>query len=440
MRSTQSDLLRGRFDGALMSSISEVTVPDIGDFKDIPVIEILVKPGDSVAKDAPLVTLESDKATLDIPSPMNGTIKEIKIAVGDRVSLGSMLLTLEEASDQAGPTESPSRPSVVASLPSPSAATPHPATAELTLPVAPERSPYASPSTRRFARELGVDLSAVLGTGRRGRIVKDDLQEFVKTSDLATAGVAHADSLNESTLAPWPQIDFSKFGKIERVPLSRIQRIAGMKLARSATDIPHVTNFEDADITDLEAFRQTLNAEIRSPSVKFTLVTFVIKATAVALAKYPEFNASLEGAELVVKHYFHIGFAVDTPYGLVVPVIRDVDRKGLEEIAGEVASLANQARAGKLTPADLQGGSFTISSLGGIGSTGFTPIINAPEVAILGVARAQMRPVWSEKNFHPRLILPLSLSWDHRVVDGAAAARLLAHLSGLLADFRRVTL
>ena len=346
MRSTQSDLLRGRFDGALMSSISEVTVPDIGDFKDIPVIEILVKPGDSVAKDAPLVTLESDKATLDIPSPMNGTIKEIKIAVGDRVSLGSMLLTLEEASDQAGPTESPSRPSVVASLPSPSAATPHPATAELTLPVAPERSPYASPSTRRFARELGVDLSAVLGTGRRGRIVKDDLQEFVKTSDLATAGVAHADSLNESTLAPWPQIDFSKFGKIERVPLSRIQRIAGMKLARSATDIPHVTNFEDADITDLEAFRQTLNAEIRSPSVKFTLVTFVIKATAVALAKYPEFNASLEGAELVVKHYFHIGFAVDTPYGLVVPVIRDVDRKGLEEIAGEVASLANQARAG----------------------------------------------------------------------------------------------
>jgi pyruvate dehydrogenase E2 component (dihydrolipoamide acetyltransferase) len=440
MRSTQNELPRGRFDGPLMSSIREVTVPDIGDFKDIPIIEILVKPGDWVAKDAPLVTLESEKATLDIPSPTNGTIKEIKIAVGERVSLGSRLLTLEEVSDQVEPTESPSRPSIVASLPSPSAATLHPATEELTHRVVLERSPYASPSTRRFARELGVDLSAVRGTGRRGRIVKEDLQEFVKTSILASAAIANKDGQDDPKSPPWPQIDFSKFGKIERVPLSRIRRIAGMKLARSAAVIPHVTNFEDADITDLEAFRQALNAEMRSSSVKFTLVTFAIKATAVTLAKYPEFNSSLEGSELVVKHYFHIGFAVDTPNGLVVPVIRDVDRKGLEEIASEVASLANQARAGKLTPADLQGGSFTISSLGGIGSTGFTPIINAPEVAILGVARAQMRPVWSEKNFHPRLILPLSLSWDHRVVDGAAAARFLAHVSGLLADFRRVTL
>jgi pyruvate dehydrogenase E2 component (dihydrolipoamide acetyltransferase) len=423
-----------------MSSAREVTVPDIGDFKEIPVIEILVKTGDWVARDAPLVTLESEKATFDVPSPASGTIKEIRIAVGDHVSLGTTILTLDEVSDRLAPAESPGRPAIVVPLPSPSPPKRPPETEEPMLPAAAGRSPYASPSLRRAAREQNVDLHAIRGTGRRGRIVREDLQQYVETSFQASAAIGDEDGLRGAQAPPSPQIDFSRFGKIERVPLSKARRIAGMKLARNAASIPHVTNFAEADITDLDAFRQALNAEMRGSGAKFTTLTFVIKAAAVTLAEYPEFNSSLEDGELVLKHYFHVGFAVDTENGLLVPVIRNVDTKGVGEIAAEVAALANKAREGRLAPSDSQGGSFTISSLGAIAGTGFTPIINAPEVAILGIARAQMRPVWSDKSFQPRLILPLSFSWDHRVVDGAAAAHFLAHLSGLLADFRRVTL
>jgi pyruvate dehydrogenase E2 component (dihydrolipoamide acetyltransferase) len=291
---------------------------------------------------------------------------------------------------------------------------------------------------RRFGRELGVDLFAVKGSGPRGRILKEDLQGFVKTAMAAAASNPITDRGGGLKLAAWPQIDFSKFGNIDRAPLTKIRRIAGENLSRNWAVIPHVTNFEDADITDLDAFRQQMNAEAEIPATKVTMLAFLLKATAATLRKYPEFNSSLDGDELILKRYFHIGFAADTPNGLVVPVIRDVDTKGISRIASETATLAEQAREGKLKVADMQGGCFTISSLGGIGGTGFTPIINAPEVAILGVTRAQMRPLWIGKEFQPRLVLPLSLSWDHRVIDGAAAARFLKHLSWLLADFRRV--
>ena len=447
-----------------MNAISNVTVPDIGDFNDIPVIEILVKAGDQVAKDTPLVVLESDKATLDVPAPVSGTIKELRIAVGDRVSAGSLLLTLVEspgalsaaAAVVARPTPTiapaPVRP-VVASIDSGKGAAGLATTATAATPAAlpranstptlrpvPQRDAHASPSIRRIAREFGIALSAVTGTGPRGRIVRDDLHRFVKGTLATTSAPASSDSVGGLKLAPWPQIDFAKFGATTRAPLSKMRKISAANLARNAVIIPHVTNFEDADITELEAFRRTLNAERPAAGDKITILPFLIKAVAATFAKYPEFNSSLDGDELVLKQYCHIGFAADTANGLMVPVIRDVDTKGIAHVASEATALAARARAGKLLPADMQGGCFTVSSLGGIGGTGFTPIINAPEVAILGVTRAQMRPVWSGTEFRPRIVLPLALAWDHRVVDGAAAARFLVHLAGLLADFRRVSL
>jgi pyruvate dehydrogenase E2 component (dihydrolipoamide acetyltransferase) len=447
-----------------MSALTTIAVPDIGDFKDIPVIEILVKKGDRVSKDSPLVVLESDKATLDVPSPQNGTIRELKIAIGDRVSVGSVILTLEDVANESPalaqaastvilpvvPAATPASTPLAAAAVSTSSEgllSPRPALriVQEVAPLAASRGlPHASPSIRRIAREFGIELSAVQGTGPRGRIMRQDVQSFVKAT-LATpsadsaAGGAGATGLGFE-LAPWPRVDFSKFGPIERVPQSKIRRIVASNLARNAVIIPHVTNFEDADITDLEAFRRKLNADIRPTDLKVTILSFLIKAVGTTLAKFREFNSSLDGDELVLKGYIHIGFAADTPAGLVVPVIRDVDTKGVNQIAAEAAALGAQARDGKLKSADMQGGCFTVSSLGGVGGTGFTPIINAPEVAILGVTRAQMQPVWNGKEFQPRLILPLMLSWDHRVVDGVAAARFLVHLSALLEDFRRVTL
>ena len=427
-------------------SLIKVAVPDIGDFKNIPVIEVLVKGGDRVAKNAPLVVLESDKATLDVPSPESGTVSELKVAVGDKVSMGSMLLMLDvQAPGEPPPAQTPAATSTQKIEPTPTpGATPvsiseQPNEGVRNVPSDFRRSPHASPSVRRMSRELGVDLTAVQGTGPRGRIVKEDLHRFVKAA-LSAPAAGGGDSVGGIKIAPWPEVDFSKFGKIERAPLSKIRKISAGNLTRNSIVIPHVTNFEDADITDLEAFRRNLNIEAKSANAKITILAFLIKAAAATLARFPTFNASLDGEELVLKHYFHIGFAADTPNGLVVPVIRDVDRKGLTAIAAEVTALASDAREGKLKAADMQGGCFTISSLGGIGGTGFTPIINAPEVAILGVTRAKMQPVWNGKEFVPRLILRLALSWDHRVVDGVAAARFLVHLSELLGDFRRVLL
>jgi pyruvate dehydrogenase E2 component (dihydrolipoamide acetyltransferase) len=440
-----------------MSAIRQVTVPDIGDFKDIPIIDVLVKVGDRVAKDTPLVVLESDKATLEVPSPEAGTIRELQVAIGARVSEGSLLLELDGVSQDTEPLQAAgaarasilelsarsAAPSVLATASvQPSTVSDRPPLHAVNgLPFVPIlRMPHASPSIRRMARELGVDLAAVTGTGPRGRIVREDLQRFVRNVMAAPTTHAGGDSLGGITLAPWPQVDFSKIGHIDRAPLPKIRKLSGASLARNAVVIPHVTNFEDADITDLEALRRTLNAQASPADPKVTLLSFLIKATAATLAKYRQFNSSLDGDELVLKSYFHIGFAADTSNGLVVPVIRDVDTKSITQIAVEAADLAARARDGKLKPTDMQGGCFTISSLGGVGSTGFTPIINAPEVAILGVTRAQMRPVWNGKEFQPRLILPLILSWDHRVVDGVAAARFLVHLSGLLNDLRKILL
>jgi len=437
-----------------MNTLIDIAVPDIGDFKNIPVIEILVKAGDQVAKDTTLVILESDKATLDVPSPQSGTIGELKITVGDKVSVGSLLLTLDVGSTS---SISPATSKTSAASSPKMAPTAEPSAKVVSIRAEPierttraagafQRSPHASPSVRRMSREFGIDLGTVLGTGPRGRIVKEDLRGFVKAAlsvpapAPAWAPVGGGDSETVIKIAPWPQVDFSKFGKIERAQLSKIRKLSGTNLARNSIVIPHVTNFEDADITDLDVFRTTLNLETGASYGKITILPFLVKAAAATLAKYATFNSSLDGEELILKQYFHIGFAADTPNGLVVPVIRDVDRKGIREIAAEAAALASQAREGKLKSADMQGGCFTISSLGGVGGTGFTPIINAPEVAILGVTRAKMQPFWNGKAFVPRLILPMSLSWDHRVVDGVAAARFLVHLSELLADLRRLVL
>jgi pyruvate dehydrogenase E2 component (dihydrolipoamide acetyltransferase) len=423
-----------------------VTVPDIGDFNNIPVIEILVKPGDRVAKDAPLIILESDKATLDVPSPEGGTVRELQITLGDKVSAGSMVLTLDLESavppSTAIPAAAAEDPVGSREAPAPLVALLKPLLVVDNEPAAAsrfQRSPHASPSMRRIAREFGVDLRDIKGTGPRGRIVKNDLQHFVKSA-LRQSPTNGSEIFGQLRLVSAPPVDFAAFGAIERAPLSKIRKIAGANLSRNSVLIPHVTNFEDADITDLDIFRKAMNAERDTSESRFTILPFLIKACACTLAKFPTFNSSLDGEELVIKRYFHIGFAADTPNGLVVPVIRDVDKKGISEIAGDAIGLASRAREGKLKPADIQGGCFTISSLGGIGGTGFTPIINAPEVAILGATRAQMRPVWDGKAFVARFTLPLSLSWDHRVVDGVAAARFLVHLSGLLADFRRITI
>lgn len=431
-----------------MSIITEVTVPDIGDFKNIPVIEILVKPGDIVRADDPLVTLESDKATLEVPSPAAGRVVELVVALGATVSQGSPLLRLE-AEAKAEELAATALPAPVVAVIPPSGtpddlSPPTPAILAVaphadTFQPAPAPVAHASPSVRAFARELGLDVARVAGTGPKGRILRDDVLAHIKTMVQTAESRGGGKGLGID-LVPWPQVDFAKFGQIERAPLSRVRKISGPALARNWVMIPHVTNFDEADVTDIEEFRQSINREKAEGEAKVSMLAFLIKASAETLKAFPEFNASLDGEELVLKRYYHLGFAADTPNGLVVPVIRDADRKGLRQIADELSSLAGQARQGKLKPADMQGGSFTISSLGGIGGTGFTPIINAPEVAILGAAKAQLKPFWDGSQFRPRLILPLSLSWDHRVVDGAAAGRFLDHLRRLLGDLRRMLL
>ncbi|ALJ70793.1 dihydrolipoyllysine-residue acetyltransferase [Burkholderia pseudomallei] len=429
----------------------DVKVPDIGDYKDVPVIEIAVKIGDTVEKEQSLVTLESDKATMDVPSPAAGVVKDIKVKVGDAVSEGSLIVVLEasggaaaSAPQAAAPAPAPAAPAPAPAPQAAPAAAPAPAQAPAPAASGEYRASHASPSVRKFARELGVDVSRVTGTGPKSRITKDDVTAFVKgvmTGQRAAPGAAAAPAGGgELNLLPWPKVDFSKFGPFEAKPLSRIKKISGANLHRNWVMIPHVTNNDEADITELEALRVQLNKEHEKAGVKFTMLAFVIKAVVAALKKFPTFNASLDGDNLVFKQYYHVGFAADTPNGLVVPVIRDADKKGLVDIAKEMAELSKAAREGKLKPDQMQGGCFSISSLGGIGGTHFTPIINAPEVAILGLSRGQMKPVWDGKQFVPRLTLPLSLSYDHRVIDGAEAARFNAYLGALLADFRRIIL
>ncbi|HEY7724334.1 MAG TPA: dihydrolipoyllysine-residue acetyltransferase [Anaeromyxobacteraceae bacterium] len=429
-------------------SAFEVRVPGIGDFKDVGVIDVLVKPGDRVKADDSLITLESDKATMDVPSPAGGTVVEVMVKVGDRVREGTVILKLEEAAAASAPL-----PLTPALSPAPAGERETALRTPTEVPTAARRaSPlpragggegqgearaHASPSVRKAARELGVDLARVPGSGPRGRILQQDVVGFVKQ---AMSGAAPAGGIAGLDLLPWPRVDFARFGPVEGRPLSRIRKISAANLARNWVMIPHVTQHEEADVTDLEAFRQELNAERKEGEARVTLLAFLVKACVAALRRFPELNASLDGESLVLKRHYHIGFAADTPHGLVVPVLRDADRKGIGEIAAELAALAARAREGKLAPADLQGGTFTISSLGGIGGTAFTPIVNAPEVAILGVSRASTKPVWDGKAFVPRLLLPLSLSYDHRVVDGAAGARFVTHLAALLRDLRRTIL
>ena len=431
-----------------MAETIEIRVPDIGDFKDVPVIEVLVRPGDRVKKEDPLIALESEKATMEVPSPNEGVIGSVAVKIGDKVSQGSLIVTLASdgataqtakaavAPAAAGATERAAAPALASE-----AAPPQADSATAAAPAATARSNghvHASPGIRRLAREFGVGLERVRGSGPHGRITKEDVQAYVKSA-LAGAAVAPGGG-PFAGIAPWPKIDFAQFGPIETVPLSRLKRIAGPLLHRNWLTIPHVTNHDDADVTELEAFRLQLNAENAKAGIKVTMLAFLIKAAVAALRKYPDFNASLDGENLVLKRYYNIGFAADTPTGLVVPVVKNADAKGIYEIAAETAGLAAKARDGKLAPADMAGGTFTISSLGGIGGTSFTPIVNAPEVAILGVSRAAMRPVWDGAEFKPRLILPLSLSWNHRVVDGAAAARFNACVAAVLADLRRTLL
>lgn len=449
--SAASDASRG-------SGPVNVLVPDIGDFKDVAVIEILVKPGDAVAADQSLISVESDKASMEIPSSHAGVVKELLVKVGDKVNQGDLLAVLNASSMAAAvpAAQASAAPTVAA----PTAPTPAPTTA---APPAPKMAseaahqpaqvallgvPHASPSVRKFARELGVPLGEVLGTGRKGRITEADVQGFtrsvmagaVQTQAQAAKAPAASGGGSELGLLPWPKVDFAKFGPIERKDLSRIKKISGANLHRNWVMIPHVTSYEDADITELEALRVRLNKENEKSGIKVTMLAFVIKAAVAALKKFPEFNASLDGDQLVLKNYWNIGFAADTPNGLVVPVLKHADQKGLLQISAEMAELSKKARDGKLGAADMQGGTFSISSLGGIGTTYFTPLINAPEVAILGLSKNAMKPVWDGKAFVPRLILPLSLSYDHRVIDGAAGARFNAYMSQALADLRRVLL
>ena len=455
-----------------MAETKQVLIPDIGDFKDVPVIEVLVKAGDKVKAEDSLIVLESDKATIEVPSPFSGVVKDVSVKVDDQVSEGTPVLEMEvSATDSAGSAE----PSVTAQVPSSPEAQPQtqpqrqqtaaaaenfrPApgpiaeVSDSALALSPLRQPepkipppdeavfakaHASPAVRRLARELGVNLGLVKGTGPKQRILKEDVQAYVK-AELARPRGGTGLELN---LLPWPDIDFAKFGRVELRPLSRIKKIAGANLHRNWVMIPHVTQFDEADITELEVLRKESNESTKEEGVKVTILAFLMRAVVAVLKKFPEFNASLasDGENLVVKNYYHLGFAVDTPHGLVVPVIREVDQKGVIAIAKEMADLAGLAREGKLKPADMQGASFTISSLGGVGGTAFTPIINAPEVAILGVSRNSMKPVYHDGHFVPRLMLPLSLSYDHRVIDGATAARFTSHLVEVLADMRRVLL
>ncbi|KAF1721796.1 dihydrolipoyllysine-residue acetyltransferase [Pseudoxanthomonas wuyuanensis] len=476
-----------------MAEIKEARVPDIGDYSDVPVIEVLVAVGDTVSKDQGLITLESDKATLEVPAPFAGVVKELKVKLGDELSEGAVVALIEtgEAAEAkpaaapaapAAPKPEPAAPAVepdrgvepvaVAEQPDkiaqreieqaqpaasrvldskpgidPEASPPHSPPVEFNAErVMPDKVPHASPAVRLFARELGVDLNQVKGSERAGRISKEDVQRYVKAAlaggaaaAASPAAVAAGGGLN---LLPWPKVDFAKFGEIEVKPLPRIKKISGANLARNWAMIPHVTQHDNADITDLEALRVQLNKENEKAGIKLTMLAFLLKASVAALKKFPDFNASLDagGENLTLKKYFHIGFAADTPNGLVVPVIRDVDRKGVIELAQETGELAKKARDGKLGPAEMSGGCFSISSLGGIGGTAFTPIVNAPEVAILGVSKSSIQPVWDGKQFAPRLLLPLSLSYDHRVIDGASAARFTAYLGQVLADMRRVLL
>ncbi len=438
-----------------MANAIEVKVPDIGDFKGIPVIEVLVKPGDSVKAEDPLVTLESDKATMDVPSPAAGIVGDIKLKVGDKVSEGMLVLMLEPAGDAAPEKAAAPQPEPVAApapaapppakpAPQPAAVKPAPAPAPAAAAVdeAAFGKAHASPSVRRFARELGVDLGRVNGSGPKGRVLTEDVQAYVKGELSRPRGEAAAGGGLGFNLPPLQPVDFARFGPVTEQPLSRIKKLSGGFLHRNWVSIPHVTQQDEADITELEAFRKAQAEEAKKKGIKFTMLGFLMKASVVALKQFPEFNASLsaDGEKLVLKNYFHVGVAVDTPNGLVVPVIRDVDKKGLLEIAQELDEVSGRMRAGKISPADLQGGCFSISSLGGIGGTFFTPIINAPEVAILGVGRAVMKPVWNGKEFSPRLMLPLSLSYDHRVIDGALGARFCTYLTTVLSDIRRLVL
>ncbi|MGV6871956.1 2-oxo acid dehydrogenase subunit E2 [Pseudochelatococcus sp. B33] len=421
-----------------MTQLVELRVPDIGDFRDVPVIEITVAAGDEILADETVIVLESDKATLDVPAEISGRIAELKVAVGDAVSQGSVIALVEISADATAPEPAAPSPAQAVHAQVPAA----PPAAAPTPPAEPEPArtgplAHASPAIRKLARELGVVIAEVPGTGPHGRITREDVQRHVKTR--LTAAPQAARPLPAAELPPWPQVDFEKFGPVERVPLSRIQRISGPSLARNAMVIPHVTNFEEADITDIEAFRKSANAA-DPEAARLTILAFSVKACVSALKRYPPFNASLVGDDMVLKKYYNIGIAVDTPGGLVVPVVRDADRKSLREIAAEMIALADQARGGKLPPQAMQGATFTISSLGGIGGTNFTPIINAPEVAILGMTRAAIHPKWNGSAFQPRLIQPLSLSWDHRMVDGVAAARFLVHVCEILSDFRRISL
>ena len=419
-----------------------VKVPDIGEFKDVEVIEVLVKPGDTVVKEQSLITLESDKATMEIPSPAAGVVQEIRIKTGDKVSEGAAILVLK-----AGAGEAAAPAALAAPVPPVAAAT----VVAVTLPPVPmepreatQSKPHASPSVRKFARELGVDLGRVRGSGPKGRILHGDVQTYVKGALAAVPAPAPAakGGALPFNLPAWPDVDFAKFGPVEVKPFSRLQKLSGPNLHRNWVSIPHVTQFDEADITDLEAFRKSNTAETEKQGFKLTMLAFLIKACVTALRQHPNLNASLErgGESLVVKKYYNIGVAVDTPEGLVVPVVRDADRKGVFEVARELGEISKLARDKKLKPGDMQGGTFSISSLGGIGGTAFTPIINAPEVAILGVSKSALRPVWDGKAFVPRLMLPLSLSYDHRVIDGAAAARFTAYLASVLGDIRRTLL
>ena len=439
----------------------ELTVPDLGGFDAIPIIEILVKPGETIAKDAPLVTLESDKATMEVPASAAGVVKDVRVKLGDKVSQGTVLVTLESAAEvpSAPPAGAPAPPAIApkdsigavasgvgAAMEAPASAPAAPVASDIRVVPPPSNGAasssgplHASPGIRRFARELGVELRGVRGRGPNGRITREDVQAYVKGA--LAGGVVAAPPVTGGLglgLPPWPIVDFAKFGPIERVPLTRIQKISGPALARNWVMIPHVTQNEDADVTDLEAFRKQINGE--RADVKVTMLAFLMKAALAALKRYPQVNASLDGDELVLKRYYNLGFAADTPNGLVVPVIKDVDKKGVLDIARETSELAAKARDGKLGPADMTGATFTISSLGSIGGTTFTPIINAPEVGILGACKAELRPVWDGSAFVPRLIQPLSFSYDHRVVDGAAAARFCVEIKHALADLRRTLL
>ena len=433
----------------------EVRVPDIGDFKDVAVIEVFVQPGDSVKLEQSLITVESDKASMEIPSSVAGVIKELKVKLGDKINQGDLLAIVESVG--AAPAAAPA-PAVLAPEPAPASVEQAQAATKTEAPAAPPHDPtkpplglpHASPSVRKFARELGVPLDEVKGTAAKGRITAEDVQNFTRqvmaggVQTKAQTAAAPKGGMGGSgvglDLLPWPKVDFAKFGPVERKDLSRIKKISGANLSRNWVMIPHVTNNDEADITELEAFRVATNKENEKSGVKVTMLAFVIKAVVAALKKFPEFNASLDGDALVYKQYFHIGFAADTPNGLVVPVLKDADKKGILQISAEMGELAKKARDGKLGVADMQGGCMSISSLGGIGGTHFTPIINAPEVAILGLSKSAMKPVWDGKAFVPRLTLPLSLSYDHRVIDGASAARFNAYLGQVLADFRRVLL